>query len=144
MSPSSYLGSIWVVLHLAREFGKYSDCLIDVSASVGDLLPRFRSLKILFPSHKRPIQAFSIVPVDVLTFRPEAKAMPRRVRSLCAWIPAFWQFKLITISTAIWSSQRRSQVHIKTVEQKSIVSHNQGMGVTRPRLGTAWCNSSRE
>ncbi|KAL9014762.1 MAG: hypothetical protein Q9180_008923, partial [Flavoplaca navasiana] len=35
-------GSIRVVLHLAREFGKYFERVVDMFATIGDLLPRFR------------------------------------------------------------------------------------------------------
>lgn len=47
-------GSIRVLLHLAREFGKYFERLVEMLARIGDVLPRFRVYENLFPRWAQP------------------------------------------------------------------------------------------
>ena len=41
--------SLRVLLHLAREYAKYFERIIDMLARIGDVLPRFRVYENLFP-----------------------------------------------------------------------------------------------
>ncbi|KAL8883180.1 MAG: hypothetical protein Q9192_007384, partial [Flavoplaca navasiana] len=117
-------GSIRVVLHLAREFGKYFERVVDMLATIGDLLPRFRVYEYIFPSHERLVQALSIVYVDILTFCLEAKRVFRRERrslrinigilAKLSWKPLEQQFSQ-TID--------RFRVHVKNVEKEVSFSH---------------------
>ena len=47
-------GSIRVLLHLAREFGKYFEKLVEMLARIGDVLPRFRVYEKLFSRYAKP------------------------------------------------------------------------------------------
>lgn len=73
-------GSVRVVLHLAREFGKYFDKLVEMFARIGDVLPRFRVYEKLFPGHEQLVQSLSIVYVDIIKFCTDAKAIFRQGR----------------------------------------------------------------
>ena len=42
LAMSPIWGSIRVVLHLAREYGKYFERLIEMFVKIGDVLPRFK------------------------------------------------------------------------------------------------------
>ena len=42
------MGSIRLLLILAREFGKYFERLVEMFARIGDVLPRFRVYESLF------------------------------------------------------------------------------------------------
>ncbi|KAL8684681.1 MAG: hypothetical protein Q9224_006190, partial [Gallowayella concinna] len=117
-------GSIRVVLHLAREFGKYFERIVDMFASIGDVLPRFRLYEKLFPSHERLVQALSITYVDILTFCTNAKAVFRRDR----------RSSLINLSIlfkSTWKPFERQfgqqietfRIHAKTVQKEADLSH---------------------
>ncbi|KAL8992388.1 MAG: hypothetical protein Q9169_007138 [Polycauliona sp. 2 TL-2023] len=117
-------GSIRVVLHLAGEFGKYFERIVDMFARIGDLLPRFRLYENLFPSHERLVQALSVAYVDVLTFCTDAKAVFRResrssrvsigILAKMTWKPFERQF-----------GQRIDgfRLHAKNIEKEASLSH---------------------
>ena len=117
-------GSIRVVLHLASEFGKYFERCVDMFATIGDLLPRFRVYETLFPSHERLVQALSIVYVDILDFCSEAKDVFRRERHplrinigilvKLSWKPFEHQFGKIIDGF---------RVHVKNVDKEVSLSH---------------------
>lgn len=117
-------GSIRNVLLLAQEFGKYFDRIVDMFASIGDVLPRFRVYENLFPSHERLVQALSIVYVDILTFCTEAKAVFRRERRSL-------RINLGILARLTWKPFERQfeqqiesfRVHVKNVEQETSLSH---------------------
>ncbi|KAL9113656.1 MAG: hypothetical protein Q9187_007585 [Circinaria calcarea] len=71
-------GSLRVVLHLASEFHKYFERLVDMFVRIGDVLPQFREYEKLFPSHERLVQALSKVYLDILEFCTDAKAVFRK------------------------------------------------------------------
>ncbi|KAL9118913.1 MAG: hypothetical protein Q9187_004535 [Circinaria calcarea] len=71
-------GSLRVVLHLASEFHKYFERLVDMFVRIGDVLPQFRVYEKLFASHERLVQALSKVYVDILEFCTDAKAVFRK------------------------------------------------------------------
>ncbi|KAL8992330.1 MAG: hypothetical protein Q9169_007181 [Polycauliona sp. 2 TL-2023] len=117
-------GSIRVVLHLAGEFGKYFERIVDMFAGIGDLLPRFRLYENLFPSHERLVQALSVAYVDILTFCTDAKAVFRRegrsshinigILAKLTWKPFERQF-----------GQRidNFRLHAKSVDKEASMSH---------------------
>ncbi|KAL9035547.1 MAG: hypothetical protein Q9180_004806, partial [Flavoplaca navasiana] len=117
-------GSIRVVLHLAREFAKFFERFVDMFATIGDLLPRFRVYESLFPSHERLVQALSTVYVDILTFCSEAKSIFRRERrsvwinvgilGKSSWKPLQQQFGKIIDGF---------RVHVKNVDKEVSLSH---------------------
>ncbi|CAD6575359.1 MAG: hypothetical protein ASARMPREDX12_007236 [Alectoria sarmentosa] len=74
-------GSVKVLLHIAREFGKYFDKLVEMFARIGDILPRFRTYERLFSNHERLIQALSVAYLDIIVFCTDAKAVFRRGKS---------------------------------------------------------------
>ncbi|MCJ1457100.1 hypothetical protein MMC28_007466 [Mycoblastus sanguinarius] len=78
MSP--LWGSIRVLLHVAREFGKYFERIVEMLARIGDVLPRFRVYENLFPSHERLVQALSFAYVDIIVFCTKSKAVFRHGR----------------------------------------------------------------
>lgn len=117
-------GSLRIVLHLAREFGKYFERIVDMFARIGDLLPRFRVYENLFPSHERLVQALSITYVDILTFCTEAKAVFRRERRVSLT-------NLRILFKLSWKPFERHfgqhidnfRVHVKNVEKEASLSH---------------------
>jgi hypothetical protein len=66
-------GSIRVVLHIAREAGKFQEKLVDMFASIGDALPRFHIYQIIFRNHERLLGAISDAYLDVIQFCVKAK-----------------------------------------------------------------------
>ncbi|KAL9013111.1 MAG: hypothetical protein Q9173_002171 [Seirophora scorigena] len=117
-------GSIRIVLHLAREFGKYFERIVDMFASIGDLLPRFRVYENLFPSHERLVQALSITYVDILAFCTKAKAVFRRERRM-----SLTNLSILFKSTWKPFEQQFGQkiddfrAHVKNVEKEAGLSH---------------------
>lgn len=117
-------GSIRIVLHLASEFTKYYERIVDMFVRIGDLLPRFRVYENLFPSHERLVQALSVVYVDVLTFCTEAKVVFRRggnplkidfgVLLKLSWKPFDRQFG---------QQIDKFRVHVKNVEKEASLSN---------------------
>ncbi|KAI4235659.1 MAG: hypothetical protein LQ349_003012 [Xanthoria aureola] len=113
-------GSIRIVLHLASEFTKYFERIVDMFARIGDLLPRFRVYENLFPSHERLVQALSVVYVDVLTFCTEAKAVLRRERrSLKIVFKLSWK----PFDRQFGQQIDKFRVHVSNVEKEASLSH---------------------
>ncbi|KAL8727649.1 MAG: hypothetical protein Q9166_005885 [cf. Caloplaca sp. 2 TL-2023] len=117
-------GSIRIVLHLAREFGKYFERIVDMFAEVGDALPRFRVYENLFSSQERLVQALSVVYVDILTFCTEAKAVFRRGRR-----PSMTNLSIaFKLSWKPFERQFGQQIdsfraHVRNVEKEASLSH---------------------
>ncbi|KAL8756238.1 MAG: hypothetical protein Q9199_003060 [Rusavskia elegans] len=117
-------GSIRIVLHLAGEFGKYFERIVDMFARIGDLLPRFRVYENLFPSHERLVQTLSVVYIDILTFCAEAKAVFRRERRSS-------KIDLGILFKSSWKPFERRfgqqidnfRAHVKNVEKEANLSH---------------------
>ncbi|KAL9037937.1 MAG: hypothetical protein Q9180_003437, partial [Flavoplaca navasiana] len=117
-------GSIRVVLHLAREFGKYFERVVDMFATIGDLLPRFRVYENLFPSHERLVQALSIVYVDILTFCSKAKSIFRRERrSLRINIGILAKLSWKPFEQQLGKIIDGFRLHVKNVENEVSLSH---------------------
>ena len=53
---------------LSSEFGKYFDCLLNMLADIGDVVPRFQIYERLFQDHLRLTQALSNAYLDVIEF----------------------------------------------------------------------------
>ncbi|KAM0798419.1 hypothetical protein BDR22DRAFT_808989 [Usnea florida] len=92
------LGPIWgsmkVLLHIAREFGKYFDKLVDMFTRIGDVLPRFKTYERLFPKHDQLIEALAKAYLDILKFCSDAKAVfrPLKISFKLLWKPFDLQF----------------------------------------------------
>ncbi|KAL9050613.1 MAG: hypothetical protein Q9206_005021 [Seirophora lacunosa] len=114
-------GSIRIVLHLAHEFGKYFERIVDMFARIGDLLPRFRVYENLFPSHERLVQALSITYVDILAFCTEAKAVFRRERrtSLTILFKSTWK----PFDQQFGQRIDDFRAHVMNVEKEAGLSH---------------------
>ncbi|KAL8655330.1 MAG: hypothetical protein Q9226_003086 [Calogaya cf. arnoldii] len=117
-------GSIRIVLQLACEYSKYFERIVDMFASIGDLLPRFRVYENLFPSQERLVQALSITYIDVLTFCTEAKAVFRSERRSS-------RVGLAILAKLSWKPFERQfgqlidnfRNHAKNVEKEASLSH---------------------
>ena len=117
-------GSIRIVLHLAREFGKYFERFMEMFASIGDLLPRFQMYENLFPSHERLVQALSIVYVDILTFCSKAKGVFRRGRhSLRINIGIFAKLSWKPFEQQFGKVIDGFRAHVKNVQKEVSLSH---------------------
>lgn len=117
-------GSVRVVLHLAREFGKYFEKLVEMFARIGDVLPRFRVYEKLFPGHEQLVQSLSIVYVDIIKFCTDAKAIFRQgIRPFLTNFRA--GFKLIWKPFDRQFGQRMDEfrVHRKNVDKEAGLSH---------------------
>ena len=117
-------GSVRVVLHLAREFGKYFEKLVEMFARIGDVLPRFRVYEKLFPGHEQLVQSLSIVYVDIIEFCADAKVIFRQGRR-----PFLTNFKVGF--RLLWKpfdrqfGQRMDEfrIHRKNVDKEAGLSH---------------------
>ncbi|KAM0801847.1 hypothetical protein BDR22DRAFT_804454 [Usnea florida] len=110
-------GTIRVVLHLARESGKYFDKIADMFNRISDLLPRLRIYEKLFSAHESLVHALSLVYLDVLTFCSDAKAMFRRSKQAVlksVWKPFERQFE---------SRMESFRRHQKDMEETVLISH---------------------
>ena len=117
-------GSLRVLLHLASEFQKYFDKLVDMFVSIGDVLPQFRVYEKLFSNHERLVQALSEVYVDILKFCTDAKAVFRKggrpfvsnfgIASKLLWKPFAQQFGKVMDDF---------REHRKKVEKEADISH---------------------
>ena len=117
-------GSVRVVLHLAREFGKYFEKLVDMFARIGDVLPRFRVYEKLFPGHEQLLQSLSIVYVDIIKFCTDAKAVFRQGRR--PFLTNFKAgFKLLWKPFDSQFGQRMDEfrIHRKNVDKEAGLSH---------------------
>ena len=116
-------GSVRVLLHLASEFQKYFDKLVDMFVRIGDVLPQFRVYEKLFSSHERLVQALSEVYIDILKFCADAKAVFRKGR------PSLSNFSIAL--KLLWKpfTQQFAKVmddfreHRKKVEKEAGISH---------------------
>ncbi|KAL8848571.1 MAG: hypothetical protein Q9221_006404 [Calogaya cf. arnoldii] len=117
-------GSIRIALRLAREYSKYFERIVDMFASIGDVLPRFRVYETLFPSQERLVQALSITYVDILSFCTEAKAVFRSERRSS-------RINLGILVKLSWKPFERQfgqridnfRIHVKNVEKEASLSH---------------------
>ncbi|KAL8818330.1 MAG: hypothetical protein Q9223_003017 [Gallowayella weberi] len=117
-------GSIRVVLHLAREFDKYFEAILDMFARIGDVLPRFQIYEKLFPSHERLVQALSITYVDILTFCTNAKAVFRRDRrSSLINLRIFFKSTWKPFERQFGQQIEDFRIHVKTVQKEAGLSH---------------------
>lgn len=117
-------GSVRVVLHLAREFGKYFEKLVEMFARIGDVLPRFRIYEKLFSGHEQLVQSLSIVYVDILKFCTDAKAVFRQGRR--PFLTNFKAgFKLLWKPFDRQFGQRMDEfrIHRKNVDKEAGLSH---------------------
>lgn len=117
-------GSVRVVLHLAREFGKYFDKLVEMFARIGDVLPRFRVYEKLFPGHEQLVQSLSIVYLDIIKFCTDAKAVFRQGRR--PFLTNFKAgFKLLWKPFDRQFGQRMDdfRIHRKNVDKEAALSH---------------------
>ncbi|KAH7360225.1 hypothetical protein BKA65DRAFT_180824 [Rhexocercosporidium sp. MPI-PUGE-AT-0058] len=71
-------GSLRVILHLASQWGKYFERLVEMFAQINDILPRFRTYESLYSNHPRVTSAVSKVYLDILNFCTLAKAVFRK------------------------------------------------------------------
>lgn len=61
-----------------QEFRKYFEKLIEMFASIGDVLPRFQIYEKLFGNHVRLVESLSVVYLDIMRFCIDAKRIFRR------------------------------------------------------------------
>ena len=122
MSP--LWGSIRVLLHLAREFGKYFERIVEMLARIGDVLPRFRVYEDLFPSHERLMQALSVAYVDIITFCTKSKAVFRHgQRSSLTNLSIAFKLSWKPFERQFGEQIDAFRVHLKNVEKEARVSH---------------------
>lgn len=110
-------GSVRVVLHLARESGKYFEKIADMFNRISDLLPRLRVYEQLFPNHESLVQALSVIYLDVLKFCSDAKTMFRRTKP--ALLALIWKPFERQFGTQMDAFRR----HQKEIEKKVSLSH---------------------
>lgn len=117
-------GSVRVVLHLAREFGKYFEKLVEMFARIGDVLPRFRVYEKLFPGHEQLVQSLSIVYVDIIKFCTDAKAVFRQGRrpfltNFRAGFKLLWK----PFDRQFGQHMEEFRIHRKNVDKEAGLSH---------------------
>lgn len=122
MSP--LWGSIRVLLHLAREFGKYFERIVEMLARIGDVLPRFRVYENLFPNHERLIQALSVAYVDIISFCTKSKAVFRHgQRSSLTNLSIAFKLSWKPFERQFGQQIDAFRVHLKNVEKEAGLSH---------------------
>ncbi|KAF2654798.1 hypothetical protein K491DRAFT_600076 [Lophiostoma macrostomum CBS 122681] len=110
-------GSIRVVLHIAREAGKFLERLVDMFVSVGDALPRFQIYQIIFPSQERLLRAISDAYLDVIHFCVKAKdffSSAKGKLSMGMWKPFQQDFDIYMLQFSR---------HQKRVDKEARVAH---------------------
>lgn len=122
MSP--LWGSIRVLLHLAREFGKYFERIVEMLARIGDVLPRFRVYEDLFPSHERLMHALSAAYVDIIAFCTKSKAVFRHgQRSSLTNLSIAFKLSWKPFERQFGEQIDAFRVHLKNVEKEASISH---------------------
>ncbi|KAL8797124.1 MAG: hypothetical protein Q9195_000591 [Heterodermia aff. obscurata] len=116
--------SIRVLLHLAREFGKYFERLLEMLARIGDVLPRFRVYENLFSSHERLVQSLSVAYVDIITFCTKSKAVFRHGRrsslnNLSVTFKLSWK----PFERQFGQQIDDFRTHLKNVDKEAALSH---------------------
>ncbi|KAF2870424.1 hypothetical protein BDV95DRAFT_81231 [Massariosphaeria phaeospora] len=116
-------GSIRVVLHIAREAGKFQDKLVDMFVRIGDALPRFRIYQTLYRKHERLLAALSAAYLDILRFCTHTKDFFVRARRT--------PIPLSIICMSVWKPFRQEfeefiagfRKHQKRVEKEAGLAH---------------------
>ena len=122
MSP--LWGSIRVLLHLAREFGKYFDRIVEMLARIGDVLPRFRLYEEMYPNHERLIQTLSATYVDIIAFCTKSKAVfhhgqRSRLTNLSIGFKLSWK----SFERQFEEEINGFNTHLRMVEKEANLSH---------------------
>ena len=122
MSP--LWGSIRVLLHLAREFGKYFEKIVEMLARIGDVLPRFRVYENLFSSHGRLMEALSVAYVDIIAFCTKSKAVFRHgQRSALTNLGIAFKLSWKPFERQFGQQIDGFRAHLKNVEKEASLSH---------------------
>ncbi|KAI8931644.1 hypothetical protein NX059_011294 [Plenodomus lindquistii] len=121
------LGPIWgslrVILHIAREAGKFQDSIIDMLGQIGDAIPRFRIYETLFKNHDRLALVLSTAYLDIVLFCVTIKDFFSQARK--SRIP------LAIVLKGSWKNLRRDfdqhmanfRQHSKRIEREARVAH---------------------
>jgi hypothetical protein len=113
-------GSLRVMLHLATNFNKIFDRVVDVLERIGYVLPRFRDYERVFGSHPRVIRALSAAYLDIISLCSEINPFIRSIQN--SRIKSFTKL-FSPLNHHLAEAVGRFRQHREDVEQEAEACH---------------------